>query len=97
MGAMRLASEQQRARNDCVSGVGSSVHLSEAGPSIESLMTLLWATHCFDREMVRKLDIATNENRQGCGQLDGFRHVVREQEVELESGPKKGFGKWRLA
>lgn len=78
MGAMRLASEQQLLARDCLSGGVDACDLSRGQePSMESLMTLLWATDVIDREMkrqdpalrVEELDPAT-ELRQACRELD---------------------------
>lgn len=73
IGAMRLASEQQLVRN-CVNGVGSSDRQDIGGksPSIESLMTLLWATKVFEmkRQKGLELDVAT-EVTWLCDELEG--------------------------
>ncbi|TVY59469.1 Transcriptional activator hac1 [Lachnellula cervina] len=72
--AMRSASEQQLT-DACLSGVDASVrHVGESSPSVESLMTLLWAIHVIEeereqKEKAPKLDAAT-EVRQACGKLD---------------------------
>ncbi|TVY21548.1 Transcriptional activator hac1 [Lachnellula arida] len=72
--AMRSASEQQLT-HDCLPGVDASVrHVGASLPSVESLMTLLWAIHVIEKEreqkeMAPKLDAAT-EVRQACGKLD---------------------------
>jgi len=102
MAEMRLASEQQLTR-DCLSSVGSSDRLNGGNsPSIESLMTLLWATHCFEREWreASKLDVATDETRQDCGQLDGmdglFSHITKVDVLDSEVS-KKSLEAWRLA
>jgi len=60
LGAMRSASNQFRASDDCVKGkVGVAVE-SSAGRSpsklsfnVGSMMTLLWATKCLEREYLR--------------------------------------------
>jgi len=78
MGAMRLASEQQLLARDCLSGgVDACDRSREQEPSMECLMTLLWATDVIDRELklqdqaleVGEVDPAT-EIRQACRELD---------------------------
>ncbi len=105
MAAMRLASEQQLAR-DCLNGVGSSDrHDVGNSPSIESLMTLLWATNVFERERQRtpKMDVST-EVRQACSELDNLfvtREVAGVRRVSLvEAGlesRQKSLDGWRMA
>jgi hypothetical protein len=78
MGAMRLASEQQLLARDCLSGGVDACDRSQGQePSMECLMTLLWATDVIDRELnrqdqalkVEEVDPAT-EIRQACRELD---------------------------
>jgi transcriptional activator HAC1 len=80
MGAMRLASEQQLLARDCLVGGDVDAHDPSRGqePSMECLMTLLWATDVIDRELkrqeqalmrVEEVDPAT-EIRQACRELD---------------------------
>ncbi len=78
MGAMRSASEQQLLACDCLSGgVDSCDRGRESEPSMECLMTLLWATNVIDREQKRQdealrsepLDAATGI-RQACRELE---------------------------
>ena len=78
MGAMRLASEQQLLARDCLSGGVDACDRSRGQePSMECLMTLLWATDVIDRELkrqdqamrVEEVDPAT-EIRQACRELD---------------------------
>jgi len=72
MVAMRSASEQQLTR-DCLSGVDvCDRHDVGNPPSVESLMTLLWAVNVIDKERQQKtpdVDAAT-EVRQDYGELD---------------------------
>jgi len=84
---MRLPSEQQLDR-DCLTGVGECNRLDgDNSPSLESLMTLLWAIKVFEknREHASKLDTAT-EGRQDRGRLDKlFRHI------EVKHGHARDF------
>jgi transcriptional activator HAC1 len=74
MVAMRSASEQQLT-HDCLSGVDASHRPGEKNsPSVESLMTLLWAINVISKEQnsqkdIPELDVAT-EIRQACLELD---------------------------
>jgi len=72
MVAMRSASEQQLA-NDCPTGVDASNRLDGSNsPSVESLMTLLWAINVIEKEREHatpELDAAT-QVRQACRELD---------------------------
>jgi len=76
MGAMRSASERRLLAQNCLRG-GVGAHGQSRGanePSIECLMTLLWATHMFDRERQRlehaeEVDAVT-EIRQASGELE---------------------------
>jgi transcriptional activator HAC1 len=79
MEAMRLASEQQLTR-DCLTGAGGCGSLDEDhSPSLESLTTLLWATHVFEKNRQRapEPDIAT-EVKQACRELE---ELLRPREV----------------
>ena len=72
MVAMRLASEQQL--QDCLSHADASRRSGASPPSVEVLMTLLWAITCIEKEMGQatpKLDAAA--------ELD-----VRQSEMELQ-------------
>jgi len=73
---MRLASEQQLT-HDCLSRVDANRLDGANSPSVEALMTLLWAIQCFEKErghITPELDAAT-EVRQAIGELDElFRH-----------------------
>jgi transcriptional activator HAC1 len=105
--AMRSASEQQLT-HDCLSGVDASVrHVGASSPSVESLMTLLWAIHVIEKEREQKekapkLDAAT-EVRQACGELDElFRpRNITQNGVSYLSGEratrKKSLEDWRMA
>jgi transcriptional activator HAC1 len=73
MVAMRRLSSSASVR-DCLSPVDGSRLGGTDSPSIEALMTLLWATHVIEKEieqqaMAPKLDAAT-EVRQACMELD---------------------------
>ncbi|KAH6674743.1 transcriptional activator hac1 [Halenospora varia] len=107
MVAMRSASEQQLTR-DCLSGVDASVRLDRGtSPSVEVLMTLLWAITVIEKERklkTPKLDAAT-EVRQACDELDEmFRprdikrvsFVTKEQHIGGAMGQKSLEG-WRKA
>lgn len=79
MEAMRLASEQQLTR-DCLTGAGGCGSLDgDHSPSLESLTTLLWATHVFEknRQRVPEPDLAT-EVKQACRELE---ELLRPREV----------------
>jgi len=69
--AMRSASEQQLSQA-CLSSTDASRHVQE-GPSIEVLLTLLWAIQCFEKERKQKLMTtemdASSEVRQACEEL----------------------------
>lgn len=74
MAAMRLQSEQQLTR-DCLNGVGACDRRDvDNSPSLEALMTLLWAIHVFEkkRERTPELDNVAMDGRQTCGELDGL-------------------------
>lgn len=107
MVAMRSASEQQLTR-DCLSGVDASVRLDRGtSPSVEVLMTLLWAITVIEKERklkTPKLNAAT-EVRQACDELDEmFRprdikrvsFVTKEQHIGGVMGQKSLEG-WRKA
>jgi len=71
---MRLASEQQLTHACLSSNADASTRGGANSPSVEALMTLLWAIQCFEREQERdqltpRLDAAT-EVRQAIGELD---------------------------
>ncbi|TVY82178.1 Transcriptional activator hac1 [Lachnellula suecica] len=107
--AMRSASEQQLT-HDCLSSVDASFsHFGANSPSVETLMTLLWAIHCIEGEREQtektpKLDAAT-EVRQPCGELDGlFRqkdtttgNTERLSYLSAERVGKKSLEDWRKA
>jgi transcriptional activator HAC1 len=104
MEEMRLVSEQQLTR-DCLSGIGSSDRLDgDNSPSIESLMTLLWTTRCFEKKWkeASRLDATMNESRQEHGELDGMDGLFRQHTtfktdaLDLEAS-KKSLEGWRLA
>jgi len=65
MVAMRLASEQQL--SDCLSSADASRHELGNSPSVEALMTLLWAMHVIEKEREQDtlcLDVATGEEQE---------------------------------
>ena len=85
MAAMRLQSEQQLTR-DCLTGVGACDRRDvDNSPSLEALMTLLWAIHVFEkkRERTPELDVAM-DGRQACSELEG---LFRPRDI----GGLKGF------
>jgi len=106
MVAMRSASEQQLTQ-DCLSGVDvCDGHGAWNSPSVESLMTLLWAVNVIDKEREQKtpnVDTAT-EAKQECGELDilfGQRRM-RERRVSFTPGGSGKMGRksleaWRTA
>jgi transcriptional activator HAC1 len=72
MAAMRLQSEQQLTR-DCLTGVGACDRYDEGNsPTLEALMTLLWAVQVFEknRERTPELDAATQIGQEI--ELDGL-------------------------
>jgi len=109
--AMRSASEQQRT-HDCLSNADASVRQVDANsPSIESLMTLLWAIHVIEKEREQtektpKLDAAAVVG-QPCGELDELfrpRNITKTTRTEgisyLSGGRetwKKSLEDWRSA
>jgi len=78
MGAMRSASEQFKLSGDWMTaaGVGREDHHSDRvrSPTVETLMTLLWAVKVIDqenRQRPKALEVnAAAEVRQACGELD---------------------------
>jgi len=106
MVAMRSASEQQLTR-DCLSGVdvcdGHDVGIS---PSVESLMTLLWAVKVIDKERQHKTPNvdAAMEVGQECGELDILfgQRGMKERRVSFSPGESGKMGQkslegWRTA
>jgi len=95
MAAMRLASEQQLAR-DCLTGVGSSDRLDgRNSPSLESLMTLLWATQVFEKKS-RNEQVGRHANGE-LEELFRARNIVGTRGISSVSGsePKKSLEGWR--
>jgi len=107
MVAMRSASEQQLT-HACLSHVDASPRRDEHSPSVESLMTLLWAIHVMEGERAHektpRLDAAT-EVRQACSELDelfrlrniktkGVPYLSREHDGGMG---KKSLEGWRTA
>jgi len=94
MGAMRSASEQQllishaRLGDDAVGRPNSATD-----PSMESLMTLLWATKVIDRERqrledamsVEPLDNTVTQVERACEELDGLFRLRSVRKRELHS------------
>jgi transcriptional activator HAC1 len=74
MAAMRLASEQQLTP-DCLAGAGMCDRRDGANsPSLESLMTLLWATHVFEKNQRWAPELDTAMEVRPIGELgDLFR------------------------
>ena len=111
MGAMRLASEQQLLARDCLSGGVDACDRSRGQePSMESLMTLLWATDVIDRELKRQDEALRVEEvdpaielRQACRELDELfkiRSMRRTDRVAFVEHDKVGRGtqnRWNLA
>lgn len=74
MEQLRSASEQHLASSDCLSTVASCrLDGGKNPPSVESLMTLLWAIRVISKEISQKeepkLDVATGIS-QACEELD---------------------------
>jgi len=108
MVAMRLASEQQL--SGCFSSADASSCVLGNSPSVEALMTLLWAIHVIEKEREQstlpKLDVAM-EGEQA--REFAFRSTIRTREREVSfvkhgKGPvmgsersKKSLGDWRPA
>lgn len=109
MVAMRLASEQQL--SNCFSSVGPSCHELGSSPSVEALMTLLWAIHVIEKERentLPKLDVAMDEEQEAEFAFRPSTIKRREREVSYvkhgRRGPmagsgrsKKSLGDWRPA
>jgi len=99
MAAMRLASEQQLTP-DCLTGVGSSDRLDgRNSPSLESLMTLLWATQIFEKKS--KNEQVGRQTYRELDELFRAREVIGTSEISSVSGggggAKKSLGEWRSA
>jgi transcriptional activator HAC1 len=108
MVAMRLASEQQL--SGCFSSADASCRELRDSPSVEALMTLLWAIHVIEKEREQstlpKLDAAKEEEQT---REFAFRPTIRSREREISlvkhgKGPmmgsgrsKKSLGDWRPA
>ena len=90
MVAMRLASEQPLV-NACSPSVDASQSAGDKNsPSIEALMTLLWATYSISQEdktkEQSKLDVAT-EVRQACDEVDElFRQRKMPRRASMDRG-----------
>lgn len=93
MGAMRLVvSDQQMESRDCLdggaaAGIGAMWNVRGHRPSMECLMTLLWATKVIDREnrspvksSSSPMDLERNSTTQGIGRA---RMCEMENEEEL--------------
>jgi len=106
MVAMRSASEQQLP--DCLSNVDANRPDRVNSPSIETLMTLLWAITVIEKERAQttpKLDAAA-EVRQACMELDelfraremkGARGVSFVQHGDAGSDYRQKLDGWRTA
>ena len=94
MVAMRSASEQQLTR-DCLTGVDASGRFDgRSSPSVESLMTLLWAINVIEKErlqMTPKLDAAT-EVSQACRELDDLFRSREMKRVSFVSDGSDSMG-----
>ena len=99
--AMRLASEQQLTR-DCLTGVGECDRLDgNNSPSLESLMTLLWAIKVFEKNR----ESASNpDTAKEVGECRGKLHMLLEpREVKgsffsmsgVDNLAKKSLDGWR--
>jgi transcriptional activator HAC1 len=82
MAAMRLQSEQQFSR-DGMTDAGALERCGDDSPSLEALMTLLWAIHIFEKKREGTPGPLPIESRE-LGELDG---ILRTR----ESGGLKGF------
>jgi len=108
MVAMRLASEQQL--QDCFSSADLSCRELGNSPSLEALMTLLWAIHCIEKErdqdtLLLRLNVAV-EGERDMGLAFRPTNKIREREISyakhggstMGSGrSKKSLGDWRPA
>lgn len=79
MEAMRSQSEQQLTR-DCLSSAGSSERRDVNSPSLEALMTLLWAIRVFEKERGRIPELDTIGGRQA-SKLD---RLFRQREMGMK-------------
>jgi transcriptional activator HAC1 len=107
MVAMRLASEQRL--QDCFSSADLSCRELGNSPSLEALMTLLWAIHCIEKERDQDTLLQLNVAVEGEREMGlAFRptNKMREREVPyvkhggstMGSGrSKKSLGDWRPA
>lgn len=94
MGAMRSASEQQLLAHARLGGVTESGPNSGTEPSMECLMTLLWATQVIDRERQRQDEAlgeveqidAVTEVRQACEELDELFRSKSVKRMESDDG-----------
>jgi hypothetical protein len=101
MDGMRSVSEQQLIVNACLGGAAERGPNSETEPSMECLMTLLWATKVIDRERQRQdealreaghvnnHDAATNKVEQACNELEELfrtRSVQSVKSIEISDG-----------
>jgi len=94
MAAMRLASEQQLS-NDCLTGVGSSDRLDGRGsPSLESLMTLLWATRVFEKQSKNEQWVGRQACR-GLEELFRLREVIGSRGISFVSRESGSKNLWR--
>jgi transcriptional activator HAC1 len=99
MAVMRLASEQQLT-HDCLTGVGSSDRIDgRESPSLESLMTLLWATKVFmkrsNTEQVGRRDSRELDNLFSSREVMGMGTRGISFISDRGSGLKKSLGEWR--
>jgi hypothetical protein len=106
MGAMRSASEQQLLARDCLCGDSEACDWSRGPgePSMECLITLLWATYVIDRER-QQLEYAlqaedvdtTTAIRQASEELDELlrarnMRVPKRERVSFVSEGQEGTG-----
>ena len=107
LAAMRSLQSEQHPTRDCLTGVGACDRrvVADNSPSLEALMTLLWAIHVFEmkRERNPELDTSAIDGRQELeglfGQRDigmGQRDVSFVSEVGGTLGQKSLEG-WRTA
>ena len=101
MEAMRSAASEQQLSPDCLTGARAFDRRDGSdSPSIESLATLLWATHVFERNRRRALELGTAaEARQDGGELGDLlraRELAGKGSVFLGSSGRERMGQKSL-
>ena len=101
MEAMRSAASEQQLSPDCLTGARAFDRRDGSdSPSMESLATLLWATHVFERNRRRALELGTAaEARQDGGELGDLlraRELAGKGSVFLGSSGRERMGQKSL-